>query len=274
MSPTIALKYRMNRAMKQEAAARLSKRTAAYRTVSIGSEFDQSVPTSPQIVSNRDLEEDAALLLLSVSKLVKDEIKDDTSFFDITSSEEEYNLNTSRSMDLDSVIRSRINTESPSSDQECFAWNRLRSVSIDSPTQGQSPLLSSSRPSHNMSLISAMSYPNIVSPSPGGHKGRPIRKASLRLCQKVKREQLKLPKFAPPTMCVKEHKKKAFQASVAKGTPIKKILRKKFSWKNYPGTYSLITSTLLPTSLNRIVLTLPYLSIHYYRTRSLPHCQP
>ena len=34
---------------------------------------------------------------------------------------------------------------------------------------------------------------------------------------------------------IKEHKQQAIQASVAKGVTLKRIMRKKFSWKNYPG---------------------------------------
>jgi hypothetical protein len=138
--------------------------------------------------------------------------------------------------------------------------------------------------------------PNFVSPttSPAvARAGRPLRKTSLRLCQK-KRKQLKLPKMmANNTSTVPHHSHpspstttttitsttpEALQFSAARGTTLKKILRKKFSWKNYPGmlctdrkgsprllmrhhTYYSHYLLLLPSSLLR------------FRTGSLFDCQ-
>lgn len=129
------------------------------------------------------------------------------------------------------LLTPRTSSQSPTySDDDRFTWNRIRTVSIDSP-------LNHGLSKQPEAIAMSLGNPAIVSPmgTPVG-RGRPVRKASLRLSHKAKREHLKLPKIPqlPPTTDAKEHKKKALQTSVAKGVPIKKILRKKFSWKNYP----------------------------------------
>jgi hypothetical protein len=56
------------------------------------------------------------------------------------------------------------------------------------------------------------------------------------LAQKAKKECLKVPKVPqlPPVISdIKQYTKKALKT----GNAIKTIGRKKFSWKNYPGTY-------------------------------------
>jgi hypothetical protein len=239
MSPTIALKCRMERAMKLEAAARLSRPSIMmpYRTVSIGSEFD----TTTRIANPCPTEDEAVFLLLSMSKIVKQEIQDDASLFD--SDDDSSKASRNSTMDVSheehlNLLTPRIHTRSPTSDDERFTWNRVRTVSIDSPPQVFSGMIAPP-PKAGANNMTHLGLPNIVSPmnSPAV-RGRPLRKTSLRLCQK-KRKQLKLPKITQPTTTVsdaKELKKKALQSSAARGTTLKKILRKKFSWKNYPGT--------------------------------------
>jgi hypothetical protein len=88
--------------------------------------------------------------------------------------------------------------------------------------------------------------PAIVTPV--GTK-RPSRKASLKLwAHKGKKEQVKFPKLPqinlhpqqlqqPNEHTVEDHQRKAIKISKENGNPITTIMRKKFSWKNYPGTF-------------------------------------
>jgi hypothetical protein len=80
----------------------------------------------------------------------------------------------------------------------------------------------------------------VVSPTttPVSRVPQCLRKTSRRLSKKAKRDFLKFPKIPQLSQNsdIKGQKKKSLQGSVTKGKTIKKILRKKFSWKNYPGT--------------------------------------
>jgi hypothetical protein len=178
------------------------------------------------------------------------------------------------------LLTRRLHAQSPTSDEERFTWNRVRTVSIDSPPQVPHAVVAAAAAVSASMMAAALPsgvaaqhlrLPNFVSPttSPAvARAGRPLRKTSLRLCQK-KRKQLKLPKMAnsststsstvphphpsPSTTTTttttissttpsglsdaKELRKKALQFSAARGTTLKKILRKQFSWKNYPGMY-------------------------------------
>jgi hypothetical protein len=225
MPPTIALKCRLDRAMKQEAAARLSLLSPSFRSVSIGSEMELAT----NLLKPRPLDDEAAELLLSMSNIVSKEIMNNALIFDDDDDSSKDSRSSARSTTENLLTPSLAHHQtSTNSLDDRFTWNRVRTVSIDSPLH----LYQSDE------IAVSLGNPAIVSPmnTPVG-RGRPVRKASLRLSHKAKREHLKLPKMPQliTTISVNDHKKKALQASVAKGTPIKKILRKKFSWKNYPG---------------------------------------
>jgi hypothetical protein len=244
MSPTIVLKARLERqAMKLDAAARRVSLgfLPSRRSVSMGSEFELRSDKS----SNRGSEDAAALLLLSMSNIVSKEITNDSAclYEDTVDDDEESSSGSSSVMDYsrcskENGVTSCRSIRSPTSCEEesdMFTWNRVRTVSIDSPVTTGRSTFSNMPTSANFMLCDSA----IVSPmnSPVT-KERRIRKSSLRLSQKARREHTK-PERAPepfPTMDVGDHKKRALQSSAARGTTIKKILRKKFSWKNYPGT--------------------------------------
>jgi hypothetical protein len=262
--------------MKVEAAARLAsarpsssknRNLMPYRSVSIGSEFDTTTNTNTNTTTSSQ-EDTAVFLLLSMSKIVKQEIQEDASLFDNDDDEDMEEQDDQHT----TLLTRRLHTQSPTSDEERFTWNRVRTVSIDSPPQVPHAVVAAAAAVSASMMAAALPsgvaaqhlrLPNFVSPttSPAvARAGRPLRKTSLRLCQK-KRKQLKLPKMAnsstvphhshpsPSTTTTtaiisttpsglsdaKELKKKALQFSAARGTTLKKILRKKFSWKNYPG---------------------------------------
>ena len=175
-------------------------------------------------------ENEAARLLLSMSNIVSKELMSNADIFDDDDDSSKDSRSTTSSNE--NLLTPSAACQSPThAEDDRFTWNRVRTVSIDSPVnQGLSK--------QSEVTIMNLGNPAIVSPmsTPVG-KYRPIRKPSLRLSQKARKEHLKLPKIPqlPTATYVKEHKKKSLQSSVAKGTPIKKILRKKFSWKNYPG---------------------------------------
>lgn len=108
---------------------------------------------------------------------------------------------------------------------DIYPSNRVRSVSIDSPRldtvderKVESPVSFSGAPT--------------VSPlhTPVSNRRLPFRKQSLRLSSKARREHVH-PELSIPSS---PRSGKALQGPCAKGVQIKKILRKKFSWKNYP----------------------------------------
>lgn len=218
-----------------------------FRSISIGSEFD--LPT-PFISKLNPSEDEAARLLLSMSNIVSQEIlNDDHVFDDDHDDNDDYSIHDDENEDdndynsckeemstssysSENLLTSRMTTQSPThSDDDRFSWNRVRTVSMDSPVH---PIQTRILEVATMRL----KEPALVTPI---GKGRPIRKASLRLCQKAKQEQKlnlpKMPQLQEKIECkeTKELKKRALQYNVAKGQTIKKILRKKFSWKNYPG---------------------------------------
>lgn len=221
MSPTIPLKCRLNCSMKHVYPAQSS---TSFRFVSIGNEMEH---LSLQRASS---DGDAARMLMSISNIVSNELMTSDDIFDDDDGSSKDFRSTSSSNE--NFVTPIAVCQSPTElEDDQFTWNRVRTVSIDSPVNHcSSKQLSPTRVS--------LGHPAIVSPmsTPVG-TGRPIRKASLKLSQKARRDHLRLPKIQrlPLKTNVKDHMKKALQAGVAKGIPIKKILRKKFSWKNYPG---------------------------------------
>ena len=80
MSPTIALKCRLDHGLKRHADPRTSMITSPYRSVSIGSEAEL-LTTSSRFLK-LSTENEAANLLLSMSNIVSEEIKTNSCVFD------------------------------------------------------------------------------------------------------------------------------------------------------------------------------------------------
>jgi hypothetical protein len=231
MSPTIALKCRLERALHQDGATRRAKLGSAFRTVSIGSEME----LPPDLCESASHENDAVRMLLSMSTIVSKEMMENAYIFD---DDDESGKSKSDAEDNENGLAMGTTLcSSPShSDNDLFAWSRVRTVSMDSPHSHGLPM-------HLDAGSLSLGNPAIVSPtSTPITRGRPLRKASLRLSHQAKKEHVKIPKMPQlhERSSVNEHKKRALEACVAKGTSMKKILRKKFSWKNYPGTCSLV----------------------------------
>jgi len=142
---------------------------------------------------------------------------------------------------LDKSFSSRKSTDFPSSflGDDDFAWQRIRSVSIDNEYNSprKSPKVGQSRRSIK---TKTMNSPAVVTPV--GTRLRTVRKSSLKLLvHKGKKEQIKFPKTTAqqthnnnmPSI-MSQHKQKAIEQCSTKGKSIITIYRKKFSWKNYP----------------------------------------
>lgn len=247
MSPTIALKCRLNRAMRLEGRMPFMTIPSGIRKISIGS----SAELDSAHVDPTTTEDSAVQLLLSISSIVSNEVNSNGFSFD----EEDNGMSKDDGSETEVskyLLTPRGTCQSPlhTSDDNI---NRLRSVSIDSFSyRPQSPTVPSTKRTLGGSPLSAR--PVLISPTstPVG-RTRPVRRTTLKLTQKAKREHLKLPKIphAPVlTAKVKDYKKKALSTSISKGRKLKVIGRKKFSWKNYPGKdhHSFDTYKLSPSS--------------------------
>jgi len=244
MTPTIALKCRLDRAMKHDTG------TLHWH---LPSEIRQNLKDSNRDTERsnlqphrNDTEDDAAKLLLSMSNIVSNEIKNNASVFDDEDdncSRDDSSRHSHASNQENLLLTPRESTQSPLQlDEERFKWNRVRTVSIDSPLHTSLLTPKTTNEALDSSCGFSLGGPALISPNntPIG-RGRLIRRASLKLAQKAKREHLKLPKMPqmlPTNIDVKEYRKKALEASLAKGTKLKTIGRKKFSWKNYPGKFT------------------------------------
>mmetsp|Transcript_29098 Transcript_29098/g.54683 ORF Transcript_29098/g.54683 Transcript_29098/m.54683 type:complete len:349 (-) Transcript_29098:655-1701(-) len=238
MSPTIALKNRLSRALVKSdepltflgGVDRRSVRPASSRSVSIGSEIDLTPVPMPQDPE----EKEGVELLLGMASIVTKEIAS-SSTDEIFEDDNEADIKP-RTSGLLSPMRS--STESPSLNEEneddLFAWTRSRTVSIDSPTGH----VSSKTILHGPE---SLNLPAIVTPL----ARRTPRKASLKVMAHKASQHVKFPKLPQlqqqhqqqqhqALQTVQEHKRKALKISEKTGTPITTIYRKKFSWKNYP----------------------------------------
>lgn len=247
MSPTIALKCRMANNMIAARAAKppsgtmagLSHRSnlpGSFRSVSIGSEVDRRSPT---LVPQGDVPEDdeGVQLLLGIAQIVSKEMADcNTEIFDDDEDddalEKDYEGGSDDGFCQHPVPSGGRSLESPCSfveEDDMFAWNRVRTVSMDSPN-------GVARATERVPPLS-LTLPAIVTPV--GNRGRNTRKATLKTTpHKGKKEHVKFPKLpqlhqALPS--VLEHKRKAMEICAADGATVKTIMRRKFSWKNYPG---------------------------------------
>eukprot|EP00934_Nitzschia_sp_Nitz4_P007021 Nitzschia sp. Nitz4//scaffold45_size130396//12977//14086//NITZ4_003429-RA/size130396-snap-gene-0.134-mRNA-1//-1//CDS//3329552338//7011//frame0 len=176
-------------------------------------------------------EDEAAQLLLSISRIVSKEIQCDHS---VLQGDDDSTKSDARSVpDTKSLQTPNLASVSPTHEDDTkHRWNRIRSVSIDSPTPINTLLSPKSEP-----LTISLGRPALISPNCTPVARRPIRSAALKL-SKAKDEHLKLPKMPPMVtaspVTVKDIKKKALAASIARGKKLMTIGRKKFSWKNYP----------------------------------------
>ena len=227
-------------------------RTSEAGTLSIGGEENDNARFTKTSVR------DQAVLLLSIADIAKTEINNDglsTLWFedeDIPKFPKlsephasDFKWLTPRTETLKDLIVGAMNTSS-----DHYPSNRVRSVSIEySPEQHSSRFERTTSPL----LLGPPegSSANLVSPgvSPLTNRRLPFRKQSLRLSHKARKEHL-LSSSSP--MCSDEEeedegpartvsfadtnskKSKPLQPATAKGVIVKKILRKKFSWKNYP----------------------------------------
>ena len=205
------------------------------RSISIGSEIDLSPVPLPQDPE----EKEGVQLLLGMASIVNKEIAS-KSTSEIFNDDDEYDDEQDHTLQTSNPIIMRSSTDSPSrfmgdDENDPYAWTRTRTVSIDSPGGHL-----------NSSPRTLLNFPAIVTPV--GTKRHP-RKASLKLitAHKGKKEQVKFPKLPqihhhpqqelPNQQSVEDHLQKALKVSKEKGIPITTIMRKKFSWKNYPGMF-------------------------------------
>lgn len=102
-----------------------------------------------------------------------------------------------------------------------FTWNRVRTVSMDASSVNSS---------------SGHQGSNLLTKKHEKRSNRVLRKAKGRLSDNRDRNHLKLPQMpaASEKHSLKGQKKKPFHSNVGRRKSLKKILRKKFSWKNYP----------------------------------------
>jgi hypothetical protein len=222
-------------------------RTSEAGTLSIGGENDNARFTKTSV-------RDQAVLLLSIADIAKTEINNDglskmwleeediPKFPQLSEQPNVSDLKwlTPRTETLKDLIMDTSSDHYPS--------NRVRAVSIEySPEQHSSRFERATSP-FTLGLPEE-SNPNIVSPevSPLSNRRLPFRKQSLRLSHKARKEHLLTPSSPMssdnedegPARTVSfadtnSKKSKPLQPATAKGVIVKKILRKKFSWKNYP----------------------------------------
>jgi hypothetical protein len=232
---------------------RRSNLPASLRSVSIGSAVGGSC--SPTLVPQCECvpeDDEGVQLLLGIANIVSKEMADShTEIFDRYEdeqvgdedglSEEEDGEGFSAESGYERPVPSKGRSlQSPLSfmedggndddddDDALFAWNRVRTVSMDSPTGHASAVERMSPPS--------LTLPAIVTPV--STRLRTMRKPSLKLTPRKKEHNVKFPKLPQllqPMPSVLDHKRKTMEICAANGTSLKKIMRKKFSWKNYAG---------------------------------------
>lgn len=165
-------------------------------------------------------ENEAASLLLSMSEIVSDEIKNNSCLLDDLSTDENLILQSKRT----TLVVPQGITQWDNSDGQ-FTWNRVRTVSMDASSVNSSPV-------HQVLNLSTNRHEK--------RSNRLLRKSKGRDAEKRARHLPKLPHLRATSdkSLPKGQKKKSVNSNIGRRKSLKKILRKKFSWKNYPGTIS------------------------------------
>jgi len=189
---------------------------------------------------------DQAALLLSIAEIAKSEIRSD-GMRALWDEDEELPLFPRLTYRQELIPQSRSKEDAERENELCYPANRVRSVSIDSPTY-KSTFGLLNRTHSPMELPKSIfatpgqenPEPMLVSPLPYRQR-LPYRKHSLRLSSKFKRDyaeekevrkvSFEMTSSTPPST---PKKNKMLQRAPPRNTPMKKIFRKKFSWKNYP----------------------------------------
>ena len=180
--------------------------------------MSQAVGLHGRICHRIASENEAASLLLSMSGIVSDEIKNNACLLDDLSSDETIILHSKRTQ---LVMPSEI-MQCDDSDGR-FTWNRVRTVSMDASSVNSS---------------SAYQGSNLLKKRLEKRSNRVLRKSKTRGSEI---RDLHLPKSpqlraASEKSALRAQKKKSVNSNIGRRKSLKKILRKKFSWKNYPGT--------------------------------------
>lgn len=243
----MTLKLRLSRALVKPSssgaiAVNVNRRCShkrSSRNVCIGS----SVDLAPVCVIQDPEEKEGVELLLGISGVVAREMASDSQLFQESDRDDDSEEDIAARPHLKDYLyqlNKRSDAGSPSyqlDDSNFFAWNRARSVSIDSPRSH------TDSPKHVLHAPS-LSLPPIVTP-----KSRSSRRTTLKISpHKGKKDKIKVPNLPQlaryqhqlpeqhqhAVESVHEHKMRALKMSAEKCVAISIIHRKKFSWKNYP----------------------------------------
>lgn len=168
-------------------------------------------------------ENEAASLLLSMSDIVSDEMKNNACLLDDLSSDDALVLQSKRTQ----LFVQEGHTQCDDSDGH-FTWNRVRTVSMDASSVNSSF-------GHQGSHLLTKKHEK--------RSNRVLRKAKGRFSDNRDCIHLKSPQLpaASEKHFFKGQKKKPFHSNVGRRKSLKKILRKKFSWKNYPGRKQVVS---------------------------------
>lgn len=245
------------------------------RRVSLGSELELSGPGNS--IRNE------AVLLLSIADIVKTEISADSDVWSDNKDLPKFPL-LSSDPDTDSKLTPKIHTETlgdrliPLSFEGVIGSysSRARSVSMDSNVGLRSM-------SPQCTAGSATDFPNTITPvsSPKltyKRKQAPARKSSSKKAKYTYEEvetfddDVDAENFHPvATRTVsfvdQKTRQSPLQGNPPRGVPIKKIMRRKFSWKNYPEVR--LTSEASYESVIHVtsLLTCPSLSLSRHKTQ-------
>lgn len=226
--------------------------------------------TSSQDVQPAETLRDEATLLLSIADICSKEMKDsgismlwsdaaedDTALFP------KFPSLTKPSFTLEEEDTSFLKPRSEVPREPSRYPLRPRAVSMDSGRLATAYIDDSedSEDSDERSVSSPVSFsspmnsvgPPIVTPTTTVslvHRRLPMRKPSNRILKQAKREHREptSPKVERPPVSGKDKKGGKLQGIPPKGVSIKKIMRKKFSWKNYPEVCSMCLDVVLSYS--------------------------
>mmetsp|Transcript_2555 Transcript_2555/g.5381 ORF Transcript_2555/g.5381 Transcript_2555/m.5381 type:complete len:386 (+) Transcript_2555:205-1362(+) len=236
------------------------------QTLSIGSEIGSASTRTVTRLPQDPMDQEGVELLLGIATIVSKEMANSDKELFGDESGCNFRTNGERSSFpsfCQGGLAARVGTNSLSSpslfhkdlDDDDFAWNRVRTVSIDNGYKSprRSPdveeamsMAMSIRMRSSTTKTKSSPLPVIVSPV--NTRLRTNRKPSIKLlAHKRKKEQIKFPKLVTQQQkhspnnqnqnlpnIMSRHRSKAQEESSIKGKSITVIHRKKFSWKNYP----------------------------------------